>query len=69
MQFVLKPGATAATISMNNSEEIMAALRGMRFLHDIEDQYLQALAPLAELREFRAGTVLFREGQSHRTSI
>jgi CRP/FNR family transcriptional regulator, cyclic AMP receptor protein len=51
---------------MNNSEEIMmAALRGMRFLHDIEEQYLQALAPLAELREFRAGTVLFREGQSH----
>ncbi len=65
MQFVLKPGATAATISMNNSEEIMAALRGMRFLHDIEEQYLQALAPLAELREFRAGTVLFQEGQSH----
>jgi len=50
---------------MNNSEEIMAVLRGTRFLHDIEDQYLQALAPLAELRELRAGTVLFREGQSH----
>ena len=50
---------------MNNPEEIMAALRGMRFLHDIEDQYLQALTPIAELREFPAGTVLFREGQSH----
>ncbi len=50
---------------MNDSEEIMVALRGMRFLHDIEDQYLLALAPLAELREVPAGTVLFREGQSH----
>ena len=50
---------------MNDSEEIMAALRRMSFLHDIEDQYLQALAPLAELRELRPGTVLFREGQSH----
>ena len=42
----------------------MAALRGIGFLHDIEDQYLQVLAPLAE-RKFPAGTVLFREGQSH----
>ena len=49
---------------MNDSEKTMAALRGIRFLHDIENQYLQALAPLAE-RKFPAGTVLFREGQSH----
>ena len=28
----VKPGATAATISMNNSVKTMAALRGMRFL-------------------------------------
>jgi hypothetical protein len=42
---------------MNDSEKTMAALRGIRFLHDIEDQYLQALAPLAELehRELLAG--------------
>ena len=69
MQFPVKPGATAATIPMNDSEEIMAALRGMSFLHDIEDQYLQALPPLAELREFRAGTVLFRGARATRTSI
>jgi len=50
---------------MNDSEEILLALRGMRFLQDIEDQYLQELAPLAELRKFAPGTVLFREGQSH----
>ena len=50
---------------MSDSGEILTALRGMRFLHDIEDQHLEALAPLAELRKFAPGTVLFREGQSH----
>jgi CRP-like cAMP-binding protein len=50
---------------MSNEEEIMAALQGMRFLHEIEDHYLQVLAPIAELREFPVGTVLFREGHSH----
>jgi hypothetical protein len=49
---------------MNDSEKTMAALRGIGFLHDIEDQYLQALAPLAELRKFPAGTVLFREARA-----
>ncbi len=60
-----KAGATAATIPMSNPDEVMAALREMSFLRDIEDQYLQVLTPIAELREFPVGTVLFREGQSH----
>jgi hydrogenase maturation protease len=38
-------------------------LRGIRFLQDIPDNHLQALAAIAEIKDLPAGTVVFREGQ------
>jgi len=39
-------------------------LKGLRFLQDIPDAYLQELAPLAELKDLPTHTVVFREGQT-----
>lgn len=48
-----------------NNQEMLDILRGVRFLHGIPDQYLQSIASIAEVREVRAGSVMFREGQTH----
>jgi CRP-like cAMP-binding protein len=39
-------------------------LKGLRFLQDIPDAYLQELAGLAELKDLSVQTVVFREGQT-----
>ncbi len=41
---------------------LVDALRGVRFLEGIADQYLVQLASLAQLVEFREGQQIFREG-------
>ncbi len=50
---------------MNHQEQILDNLRGIRFLHDIEDEYLRSLASIADIQAIPEGTILFREGQDH----
>ena len=45
--------------------DLLATLRGIGFLHDIDDGHLKRLIPIAEVKSFPEGTTLFREGQSH----
>lgn len=42
----------------------LETLKDIRFLQDFSDDHLQHLASLAEIQEFPAGGVVFREGQS-----
>jgi CRP-like cAMP-binding protein len=46
-----------------SEQEILEQLRQIRFLQDIEDEYLQQIAAVAKVVEFPAGKVIFREGQ------
>lgn len=52
---------------MSDHEEMLSLLRGVQFLHDIDDQYLRAIAPIAEVLELPADAVLFRRCESHPT--
>jgi CRP-like cAMP-binding protein len=42
----------------------LETLKNIQFLRDFSDNHLQYLASLAEMKEFPAGSVIFREGQS-----
>lgn len=50
---------------MSNQETLLETLRNVRFLHDIDDEYLRRLASIADLESFPQGAVLFHEGQDH----
>jgi CRP/FNR family transcriptional regulator, cyclic AMP receptor protein len=41
----------------------LETLKNIQFLRDFSDDHLQHLASLAEIKEFPAGSVVFREGQ------
>jgi CRP/FNR family transcriptional regulator, cyclic AMP receptor protein len=41
----------------------LETLKNIQFLQDFSDDHLQHLASLAEIKEFPAGSVVFREGQ------
>jgi CRP/FNR family cyclic AMP-dependent transcriptional regulator len=41
----------------------LETLKNIQFLKDFSDDHLQHLASLAEIKEFPAGSVVFREGQ------
>lgn len=45
--------------------ELLEILRGIRFLHDIDDAHLRLLVPITEVKQVPAGSTLFREGQDH----
>ncbi len=42
---------------------LLEQLRQVRFLRDIDDEYLEQIAEVAKLVEFPAGRVIFREGE------
>lgn len=48
-----------------DNREILELLESVRFLHDIPEAYLVPIASISQVREFPAGSVLFREGQDH----
>lgn len=50
---------------MNKPDLLLDTLRGIRFLHDIDDAHLRLLVPITEVKQFPAGVTLFREGQNH----
>ena len=41
----------------------LETLKNIQFLQDFSDDHLQNIASLAEIKEFPAGSVVFREGQ------
>ena len=41
----------------------LETLKNIQFLQDFSDDHLQHIASLAEIKEFPAGSVVFREGQ------
>lgn len=49
-----------------NKQSLLNTLREMRFLYDVEDQYLEQIAAVARLVEFPVGKVIFREGEPFR---
>ena len=44
----------------------LETLKNIQFLQDFSDDHLQHIASLAEIKEFPAGSVVFREGQPRR---
>jgi CRP-like cAMP-binding protein len=50
---------------MTNADEMVGLLRGLEFLSGFSEEDLGALARIAEVVEWPAGAVLFREGQKH----
>lgn len=50
---------------MSHPDAVLDVLREVRFLEGIDADSLRRLATIAEIRAIPAGTVLFREGQSH----
>jgi CRP-like cAMP-binding protein len=42
---------------------LLDTLKSVRFLHDIANEHLRQIASVAELRDFPANAVVFREGQ------
>jgi CRP-like cAMP-binding protein len=48
-----------------HDHELLEALRGVAFLHDINDVHLRRLIPITEVRRVPAGSTLFREGLEH----
>ncbi len=48
-----------------SNQEIVDSLRGVRFLHDIRDEYLRQIAAISEFRDVPADKVVFTEGRSH----
>jgi CRP-like cAMP-binding protein len=51
---------------MTQADDMLETLRGVHFLHDIDEAHLRPMASVAQLRSLPAKTVLFREGQDHR---
>ena len=47
-----------------NESELLAQLRELRFLQDIEDEYLEQIAAIAKPVHFPAGKVIFHEGEA-----
>jgi CRP/FNR family transcriptional regulator, cyclic AMP receptor protein len=47
-----------------NEAQLLDILRGLRFLSGVGDEVLKTIASVATLKEFPAGAVVFREGQS-----
>jgi len=43
---------------------VINTLRGIRFLNDIDQEHLQQIASIAEIRVYDANDVLFHEGES-----
>jgi CRP-like cAMP-binding protein len=43
--------------------KLLEQLRQVRFLRDIDDEYLEQIAEVAQLVEFPVGKVIFREGE------
>ncbi len=48
-----------------DTQDMLETLQGVQFLHDIADNDLKLIAPIAERVEFPAGAILFREGHAH----
>ena len=46
-----------------NESELLSQLRDLRFLQDIEDEYLEKIAAVARRVRFPAGKVIFHEGE------
>ena len=46
-----------------SDKDLLERLRQVRFLQDIDDEYLQQMAAVAKLVEFPVGKVIFREGE------
>jgi len=44
-------------------QRLLETLRQVRFLRDIDDDYLEQIAEVAKLVEFPVGKVIFREGE------
>jgi CRP-like cAMP-binding protein len=47
-----------------NRDSLIATLRESRFLHDIGPMHLDQIANIAQVREFDAGDVVFRQGDT-----
>ena len=45
--------------------DVVEALRGVQFLHDVDEEQLLSIAAIAALEEYPSGFVLFRAGQPH----
>ncbi len=50
---------------MSASDDVREILSGLRFLHDIDEASLKAIASVAEIQQFPTGAVVFREGMGH----
>jgi len=48
---------------MAMEQDLLTTLRNIQFLHDLPDEYLEPISSVAHTKEYRAGTVIFREGQ------
>lgn len=46
-----------------NESDLLSQLRDMRFLQEIEDEYLEQIAAVAGRVQFPAGKVIFHEGE------
>lgn len=50
-----------------NHIDVIETLRGIQFLRDLSDELIDQLAEVAQIVEFPAGTVIFRQGESAST--
>src|SRR3989304_5767743 len=50
-----------------DKQSLIDALRDVRFLHDIDNEYLRQIAEATRLRDVAEGQVLFREGDMPRS--